>query len=110
MMGLCRRCIIGIMKHLANDPRQKKEDLASFAVFLGSSFALLQHGMDKAIEWGLTKMREIPKESKEQTFENPTLRKVAKAGRGVLRFFGGMGKAYYERYEELKKESDTKKP
>ncbi len=76
------------------------------ASLLGRSFALIQHGMDRVIEWGFAKMQEVPKEDK--TFENPTLRKAAKAGRSVLRFFGGMGKAYYEHYEELKADAKRK--
>ncbi len=78
----------------------KEREPNGMAALLGRSFALLQHGMDKVIEWGFSKMQNVPKE--DQAFENPTLRKAAKAVRGVLRFFGGMGKAYYAYYEELK--------
>lgn len=79
----------------------------NMAALLGKTFALVQHGMDKVIEWGFSKIKDIPKEGGEKKIENPALRNAAKAGRGVLRFFGGMGKAYYEYYEELKKHSKT---
>ncbi len=78
----------------------------SMAALIGRSFALVQHGMDKVIAWGFAKMQDVPKE--DRTLENPTLRKAAKAGRGVLRFFGGMGKAYYEHYEKLKADEQQK--
>lgn len=89
-------------------PSGKKEE-EGMAELLGESFALLQHGIDKVIDWGFSKMREIPpQEKEEQTIKNPALRSLANAGRGIARFFGSAGSAYYRSYEELKRKNNTK--
>jgi len=80
-------------KETAQDP--------SLAEIAGEGFALLQHGIDRTIEWGFKKMKEAEK-TKPTTIENPYLKNAAEAGRKTLGFLGRAGQAYYKRYEELK--------
>lgn len=82
----------------------KKNDTAqdpSLAEIAGEGFALLQHGIDKAVAWGFKKMKEVDTEESPE-ITNPYLRTAADAGRKTLGFLGRAGQAYYKRYEELK--------
>lgn len=65
----------------------------------------MQHGMDRAIEWGFKKMEESQTTKKSsKPIENPYLKTAADAGRSALGFLGKAGKAYYRKYEELKRD------
>lgn len=77
---------------------------ATWARVLGLSLAHLQHATDKAINYGFRKMRSAGKR-KQEPETNKYLRAAKKLGRGTLRFFGSAGETYYEKYEDLKKES-----
>ena len=92
------------MKNQKQPPREPE----GMTVLVGETLALVQHGLDKLCEWGFAKMQSVPRQGKERQIKNPILRMLARVGRGTVRFFGGMGKAYYERYEELKMQSKTK--
>jgi hypothetical protein len=78
----------------------KKESEADVTIpeVLGKGWAHVQHGMDKAIGWGIKRMREAG-----EAEAKPAEGKVGKVGRGVLKFFGQLGDAYYETYEDLKR-------
>lgn len=79
------------------------------ADFLGSGYAHLQHGIDRLIGWGFSKMKESgTEEEKVHSFESPYLNAAARAGKGALRFVGNMGEAYFHTYEELKKKNTKK--
>ena len=67
----------------------------AWAKTLGSGCAHVQHGVDKAAEWGFAKLKDIEGKGKGRGKEN--------IGRSVLGFFGQMGENYYKKYEELKK-------
>jgi hypothetical protein len=84
------------------EQRSETRDPESMGALLGGTLALVQHGVDKAVEWGFGKLRGMPRHGSEEEIEQPALRGVLRFGRGVLRFVGGVGTAYYRRYEELK--------
>ena len=79
-------------------------NLLGFLTAAAHGLAHAQHTGDKIIEWGFTKMNEAGK-TKSATAKNPYVRKAEHAGRSVLGILGFAGRAYYERYEELKKQS-----
>lgn len=76
----------------------------SVARLLGNAYAHVQHGMDRAIEWGFAKMEEqakvAPKKRKKPT---GVVGNVAGFARGFFGVVGEAGSAYYRTYEELKK-------
>lgn len=74
-----------------------KHTVSSWAKAVGYTFAHLQHGMDKATEWGLQRMRE----SQERPASAKGTGKTS--GNPVLRFLGESGEAYYRVYESLKR-------
>lgn len=79
-----------------------KHSVESWAKAVGNTLAQVQHGMDKAIDWGFAQMREQSKQkppSKGAAKEDS----VTRTGKGILRFFGEAGNAYYRHYDELKK-------
>ncbi|MDD5056052.1 MAG: hypothetical protein PHZ00_07360 [Candidatus Peribacteraceae bacterium] len=99
-----------------NDPKTQKrrnEEPRNLATFLGRSYALVQHGMDKVIEWGFARMQDVSKEKEQEPAAEPErstlLHGIAKTGRGVIRFFGVAGKSYYRYYEELKARNRSRK-
>ena len=83
----------------------------TLAEVVGGGFAVLQHGMDKAIFWGLRKMKDAQeKTDPEADIENPHLKRAAKVGRGLMGFIADAGQAYYTSYEEMKRSSSEKQP
>jgi hypothetical protein len=76
--------------------------LHSIARLVGNSYAHLQHGIDKAIEWGFATMEKqvasAPKKKPKGVAGN-----VLGFGRGFLSVIGEAGSAYFRTYEELKK-------
>lgn len=75
-----------------------KHTVSGWAKAVGYTFAHLQHGMDKATEWGLKRMRENTEKSSGKKGDAG-----AAKGNPVLRFFGETGEAYYRVYEQLKR-------
>lgn len=73
------------------------------AAATGKAFAHVQHGMDRLTEWGLKKMRETGTTPPSAEPKNPHVRRIVRAGKGVLNFLGSTGEAYYRNYEELKR-------
>ncbi len=69
---------------------------------MGSLLALLQHGADQVIEWGFHSLEKIPEDKKAQQ-KKGMIGNILRFGKGSVRFVGRMGSAYYQRYEELKK-------
>jgi len=64
-----------------------------------------QHLGDKVIEWGFQKMDDVSKEEPKKSAAKNEYRAGAESiGRKILGTLGGAGKAYYEKYEELKKQ------
>lgn len=95
------------MYYTVDMPAQEKNN-AGLAQLLGAGFAVLQHGMDKGIAWGLSRMKSLP--------DAPPAAKDAHTGRKLLsgaghvfgssiRFIGQTGDAYYRTYERLKQPS-----
>lgn len=80
------------------------DQLKSFARLLGNSYAHVQHGIDKAIEWGFSKMEEqakaAPKKAKKPT---GIAGNTAAFARGFFGVLGEAGGAYFRTYEELKR-------
>ena len=75
----------------------------AWAKTLGSSFAHIQHGLDKTAEWGFAKMKEAgSKPKKNDTTKNVYLRSAKNASKGTLQFLGQLGENYYKQYEKLK--------
>jgi hypothetical protein len=76
--------------------------LNSLARLLGNSYAHVQHGIDKAIEWGFATME---KQASAAPKKKPTgvAGNVLGFGKGFLSVIGEAGSAYFRTYEELKK-------
>ena len=78
-------------------------NLTGFVTALAHGLAHAQHTGDEIVEWGFTKMNDAGKEKPAASAKNPYIRTAENAGRSVLGIIGTAGRAYYERYEELKK-------
>lgn len=79
---------------------------SQWAQLLGGGYAHVQHVFDKVIEYGLRKMQSVDSDDVIDVSEAevPTLLKKVVGGlKGAIGFVGETGKAYYEKYEELKK-------
>jgi hypothetical protein len=78
---------------------------SAWARLVGHGLAYVQDGIDDVLTWGFKRIRKVadepapppPKDS------NPYLQTAARAGRGLLRFLGEAGDAYYRKYGELKR-------
>ena len=74
-----------------------------FATLLGTTLAHVQHLSDRAIAWGFRKMDAMGSKRESPEEESTGLTQRAKrGGRGILKFLGTAGRAYYEKYEKLK--------
>lgn len=78
--------------------------IKSVARLIGNSYAHVQHGVDVAIEWGFTKMKEQEKTATKSVAKTPA-GKVEKVGRGILGVIGAAGDAYFRTYSELKRKT-----
>ncbi len=76
------------------------DQINSIARLIGNSYAQVQHGIDRAIEWGFSKMEE---QAKAAPKKKKKVSGVERAGRGVLGFLGAAGEAYFRTYSNLKK-------
>jgi hypothetical protein len=90
---------------------QKKSQVAPL---LGRGLAHVQHLADKALRWGFRKARSVgeKKDKAPKKNDNKYLFALKRAGKGVLRFLGGVGDSFYGKYEDLKAqdhEEETKK-
>lgn len=82
----------------------------TLAEVVGGGFAVLQHGIDKVVTWGFSKMKDVQQNTNpDADIANPHLKKAAKIGRGLMGFIADAGQAYYSSYEEMKRKSATKK-
>lgn len=81
----------------------KKTTTAKTASFIGESFALFQHTIDKTVEWGFDKLQGTANKPKPKQ-KTPTsfVDKAKLAGSGTISFIGSAGTAYYKKYEQLK--------
>lgn len=78
------------------------------AELIGFTYANVQHGMDRVIDWGLHRMREAGNDPPRAT-KPDTSSKAVRAAKGLLRFMGDTGDAYYRTYEKLKSQGLRKK-
>ncbi len=78
----------------------KKQPLAQS---LGHLLALGSHTVDRVIGFGFTSMRRASESRQPPRPAKGVLGKTARMGRGILKFLGSAGEAYYEKYDELKK-------
>lgn len=76
--------------------------LTGIARLLGNTSAHIQHGIDRAIEWGFAKMKEQDAHRAKKTPTTPVGR-AAQVGRGIIGLIGSAGDAYYSTYEQLKR-------
>jgi acetyl-CoA acetyltransferase len=82
--------------------------ISPWASLLGHSYAHIQHGMDRVIAWGFQSMRKATEQSgkaatKTKKATASRLDTAKQTGISILRFIGQTGEAYFEKYEELKK-------
>ena len=79
--------------------------LNSFARLIGNSYAHVQHGIDRAIEWGFATMEEQAKAAPKTTKKKPegVAGNAAAFARGFFTAVGEAGTAYFRTYEALKK-------
>lgn len=83
----------------------KRQDDSSWAKLLGGSYAYVQHGMDRVIEWGFAEMRKAA-DTPEKPKQEPQSEYVAKAkkiAKGTAKFVSSTVSAYYDTYRDLKK-------
>lgn len=78
--------------------------LNSVARLLGNTYAHIQDGIDRAIEWGFAKMEEQAKTTPKKTSKPKGVAGNAAAfARGFFSVLGEAGGAYFRTYSELKK-------
>lgn len=78
----------------------------SLARLLGNSYAHVQDGIDRAIEWGFKKMEEqaaAPKKTAKKA--TGVAGNAAAFARGFFSVIGEAGSAYFTTYNELKKKA-----
>lgn len=86
--------------------KRANDDAPTLADVVGGGLAVLQHGVDKVVTWGLGKMKDVHRNTNPDTdIANPHLKTAAKIGRGLLGFIADAGQAYYRSYEEMKSRS-----
>lgn len=81
------------------------EDDVTLSDLVGSSFALVQHGIDKVVGAGLKLLRktaETPR--KKPGSSNTILRGVSGFTRGTIGFVARAGDSYMETYNRLKRD------
>ncbi len=80
------------------------DQLKSFARLLGNSYAHVQHGIDKAIEWGFATMEKQAKAApKKGKMPKGVAGNAAAFARGFFGVLGEAGSAYFRTYEDLKR-------
>ncbi len=72
------------------------------AELIGFAYAHLQHGIDRAVDWGFRRMREAG-EQEPKARKTQAASKAARAAKSAIRFLGQTGEAYFRTYEELKR-------
>jgi hypothetical protein len=79
--------------------------LNSLARLIGNSYAHVQHGIDKAIEWGFATMEKQAASAPKTTSKKPAgiAGNAVGFARGFFTAIGEAGTAYFRTYEELKK-------
>jgi hypothetical protein len=78
--------------------------LNSLARLIGNSYAHVQHGIDRAIEWGFATMEEQAKTApKKKKKPEGVAGNAAAFARGFFSVVGEAGTAYFRTYENLKK-------
>ncbi|MEK7591590.1 MAG: hypothetical protein AAB489_05300 [Patescibacteria group bacterium] len=82
---------------------EKDWSIGAWAKALGHGLAYAQHLGDKVTEWGFEKMKEAGEKSPAKQEKNAYAARAKKAGRSALSLIGELGRAYYDRYEELKR-------
>ncbi len=83
--------------------KEQQED-PGLAEVLGKGYAHLQHGIDRVIAWGFSKMNDLEgEEPTEKEIMNPHLRTAANIGRKAVSFVCKAGNAYFKTYEDLKR-------
>ena len=76
---------------------------SSLAKTIGQSLALLQDGVDYAVESGCKALKKASeKKSEPKKDENKYLSSAKKFGKNALNFLGVMGDEYYKKYEKIK--------
>lgn len=81
------------------------DQIRSVARLIGNSYAHVQHGIDRAIEWGFETMQKQAEVREKAPPKNTAAGKVATVGKGVLGFLGAAGEAYFRTYSDLKKKA-----
>ncbi len=72
---------------------------------VGSTFAVVQHGIDLAVTAGIRSIKkaaETPSNAKRRT--NKAISTAAKFAKGFIGFLAQAGDSYMQTYDELKKE------
>ena len=78
---------------------------SSLAKTIGQGLALLQDGVDYAVESGCKALKKMSeKKAKPKKDENKYLRTAKKFGKGTMNFLGIVGDEYYKKYEKIKAE------
>ena len=72
-------------------------------VFLGKGLARFQHGLDRVFSWGFKKVQTV---SKPSSTDNNNV--FVRALKDLGTFVGKAGGSFYDEYERLKKEKESK--
>lgn len=87
-----------------------KKKKSSVAQEIGKGLAHVQDWFDSLFKYGFKNIKKVGEtETKKEKDENEYVYKTKEVGRGVLKFFGEVGKSFYEKYEEIKKEKKGRK-
>ncbi len=78
----------------------------SAAKHIGTALAHLQDTIDIAVTWGFHKLKKV---RIDEESDHPAKSKVKKVANGLFRFFGELGETFYDEYEKLKKDHQSKK-
>jgi hypothetical protein len=90
----------------------KRQEASSWAKLIGGGYAYVQHGMDKVIEWGFAKMRDVSEEPEKAAKAdaepgNPHIANAKRLGKKAMHFASSAVHAYYDTYRELKKKDNA---
>ena len=83
--------------------RTAQDDDVTLASLLGSSSAIVQHGIDLAISGLMARLKDANNGPKSKS-SNPVIRFAGGFIKGMVGFVGTAGDSYMHTYEDLKRE------
>jgi hypothetical protein len=81
----------------------KKKTAASH---IGTALAHLQDTIDIAVSWGFHKLKKV---KLDEEADHPAKSNAKKVATSFFKFYGELGETFYDEYEKLKKDRQSKK-